>query len=1021
VEFGVLGPVQARMAGEVIGTGYPRQRAVLAVLLLDLGRVVPVQVLIDRVWGEDPPASVRNVLYGYVGRLRAVLARAADPDVTLVRDHGGYVLRAQPWQVDLWRFRRLVTEAEHGSGDDGHGVALLRQALELWRGPALAGTQSPWLDAMGRTLEAERFAAELDLNEIRLRRGEHRTLAPELASQVAARPADERLTGQLMLALWRSGRPAEALRCFEQARNYLEQELGADPGPQLRALHQQILREADDLALPGQDRRHAVCVPRELPADVPAFTGRVTELGQLDQLLRPAGDGQGVSAAVISAVSGTAGVGKTALALHWAHRAVPVFPDGQLYADLRGYDVAQPLAPAEVLAGFLRALGVASPDIPPGLDERAARFRSLLAGKRVLVLLDNVSSAEQVRLLLPGAPACVTIVTSRDSLAGLVARAGAARLEVGLLPLADAVSLLRDLIGPRAAADPDSVTELAGLCARLPLALRVAAELAAARQQAALAGLVAELADQQRRLDLLDAAGDPHTAVRAVFSWSYRNLAPAAAKAFRLIGLHPGITFDGDAAAALAGAGRAQAGELMHILSRAHLVQPAGPSRYVMHDLLRAYARELAAGAGETDEALDRLLGYYLYAAATAMDVILPGERSYRPRAAAPPASVPSLTGPDAARQWLDSERAAMVALIRYTAEHGWRGQAAQLAVTLFRYLDYGGHWSEGAIIHELASRAARQAGDHATEAEALNNLGVTELRQGHYQQAATRHSRALALSRQAGDRRGAARALNNLGLICYQQGAYAKAAGQYRQALSACRELGDQGGAAGVLGNLAMIDQRQGRHEQAAGHARQALELFRQTGNRDGEATLLGMLADSAQQLGYYLKAAGYLQQALELFRQTGNRDGEASALDSLAALDQQKGQYQQAAGHLRQALKLFRDTGNRNGEAAALNGLGRAFLATGQPESARAQHAAALGTASQIGDAHEQARAHHGLGDAYRASGDERQARDHWQQALKLYDALGVPEASQVRAQLAGDPGRHHATSQSREHRQD
>jgi DNA-binding SARP family transcriptional activator/tetratricopeptide (TPR) repeat protein len=1018
VEFGVLGPVQVRMAGEVIGTGHPRQRAVLAVLLLDLGRVVPVQVLIDRVWGEGPPASVRNVLYGYVGRLRAVLARAADPDVTLVRDHGGYVLRARPGQVDLWRFRRLVTEAEHGSGDDGHRVALLRQALELWRGPALTGTQSPWLDAMGRTLEAERFAAELDLNEIRLRRGEHRVLAPELAGQVAVRPADEQLTGQLMLALWRSGRPAEALRCFERARSYLEQELGADPGPQLQALHQQILRGADDLALPGQDRRPAVCVPRELPADVPAFTGRVAELGQLDQLLRSAGDGQGVSAAVISAVSGTAGVGKTALALHWAHRAVPVFPDGQLYADLRGYDAAPPLTPAEVLAAFLRVPGA---DTPRGRDARAARYRSLLAGKRMLIVLDNASSAEQVRPLLPGAPACVTIVTSRDSLAGLIARAGGARLEVDLLPLADAVSLLRDLIGPRAAADPDSVTELAGLCARLPLALRVAAELAAARQQAALASLVAELADQRRRLDLLDAAGDPRTAVRAVFSWSYRNLAPAAARTFRLLGLHPGITFDGYAAAALTGTGREQAGPLLDTLSRAHLLQAAGPSRYAMHDLLRAYARELAAGAGETDEALDRLLDYYLYAAATAMDVILPGERSYRPRAAAPSASVPSLTGPDAARQWLDSERAAMIALIRYTAEHGWRGQAAQLAVTLFRYLDYGGHWSEGAIIHELASRAARQAGDRAAEAEALNNLGVTELRQGHYQQASTRHSRALALSRQAGDRRGAARALNNLGLICYQQGAYDKAAGQYRQALAACRELGDQGGAAGVLGNLAVIGQRQGRHEQAAGHAQQALELFRQVGNRDGEATVLGMLADSAQRLGDDRTAAGYLQQALELFRQTGNRDGEASALDSLAALNQQQGQYEQAAGHLRQALKLFRDTGNRNGEAAALNGLGRAFLAAGQPEDARAQHAAALGTASQIGDAHEQARAHHGLGDAYRASGDEPQARNHWQQSLKLYDALGVPEASQIRVQLAGDPGRHHATSQSGEHRQD
>ncbi len=799
---------------------------------------------------------------------------------------------------------------------------------------------------------------------------------------------------------------AEALRCFEQARNYLEQELGADPGLQLRALHQQILRGGAGLALPGQDRRPPVCVPRELPADVPVFTGRVTELGQLDRLLMPTEAEQRISATVISAVSGTAGVGKTALALHWAHRAVPVFPDGQLYADLRGYDVAQPLAPAEVLAGFLRALGVADADIPSGQDERASRYRSLLAGKRMLVVLDNASSVEQVRPLLPGAPACATVVTSRDSLAGLVARDGAARLEVDLLPLADAVSLLRDLIGPRASADPGAVTELAGQCARLPLALRVAAELAAARQQATLADLVAELADQRRRLDLLDAAGDSHTAVRAVFSWSYRNLTPAAAEAFRLIGLHPGITFDGYAIAALTGTDQEQAGQLMHTLSRAHLVQPVSPSRYAVHDLLRAYARELAAEAGETGQALDRLLGYYLSAAAAAMDAILPGERYRRPRVPALPVSVPALADPAAARQWLDGERAAMIALIRYTAEHGWRSQAARLAVTLFRYLDYGGHWAEAIIVHELASRAARQAGDRAAEAEALNNLGVTELRQGHYQQAAARHARALALSRQAGDRRGTGRALNNLGLIHYQQGAYVKAAGRYRQALAVCRELGDLGDMAGVLGNLAVIAQRQGRHERAADHSQQALRLFRQVGNRDGEGIALGILADCSQRLGDHQRAARSVKEALELFRQTGNRDGEASALDSLAALDQQQGRYEQAAGHLRQALKLFRDTGNRNGEAAALNGLGRAFLATGQPEDARAQHTAALSTASQIGDAHEQARAHHGLGDAYRASGDEPQARHHWEQAFKLYDALGVPEASKVRAQLVGDP---------------
>jgi tetratricopeptide (TPR) repeat protein len=1008
------------VGGEVVDAGHPRQRAVLAVLLLDLGRVIPAQLLIDRVWGEDPPGSVRNVLYGYVARLRAVVAGAADPDVTLARGHGGYLLQARPEQVDACRFRRLVAEAAQASGDDERGAVLLRQALALWRGPALGGTESPWLQAMRRMLGAERLTAELDLNEIRLRLGEHDALAGELASQTAATPTDERLTGQLMLALWRSGRTAEALRCFELARSRLAHELGADPGPQLRALHEQILRGDDSLAWPGQGRRHLVSVPRELPADVPAFTGRVAELGQLDRLLIPAGDrdtsrmtaaaaaSTRVKAAVISAVSGTAGVGKTALALRWAHRATGLFPDGQLYADLHGYDAAQPLSPADVLAGFLRALGVDGADVPSSQDERAARYRSLLADRRMLIVLDNVSTVEQVRPLLPGTLSCAIIVTSRDSLAGLVARDGAARLELDLLPLADAVSLLRTLIGPRAEDDGGAAAELALQCARLPLALRVAAELAA-RRQVALAGLVAELDDQRRRLDLLDAGGDPHTAVRAVFSWSYRNLPTDAARAFRLIGLHPGTDFDSYAVAALTGTSQDQAAQLVDTLIRAHLLQSAGPARYALHDLLRSYARELAAEDGPDGEhqALTRLLDHYLYTAATAMDVFLPGDRHRRPRIPAPPTPVPALADPSAARRWLDGERTTLMALITRTARDAWPSHAARLAITVFRYFDYGGQHAEAAVIHDVASRAARQAGDPVAEAEALNNLGVAELRQGRHQQAAEQHHRALALSRQAGYAAGEARALGNLGLVHYHQGSYAKAADRYQQALTAFRQTGDREGVANVLGNLAVINQRQGHYQQAADYLQQALTVFRQTGNRDGEASALGVLADLDQRQGHYQQAAGHLQQALTVFRETGNRDGEASALDSLADIEQRQGHYQQAADHLQQALKLFRETGNQDGEAVALNGLGKAFLAAGQRDNALAHHAAALGIADQIGHAHEQARAHNGLGEVYSASGDIPQARHHWQQSLILYTALGIPEASQIRARLAAEPG--------------
>src|SRR5215472_6158356 len=324
-------------------------------------------------------------------------------------------------------------------------------------------------------------------------------------------------------------------------------------------------------------------VPRQLPADVGAFTGRTVELAELDWLLPDAAAGpvtDAVGPVVISAVSGTAGVGKTALAVRWAHRAAAHFPDGQLYVNLRGYDPDQPVSAGEALAGFLRALGVAGQDIPPGEAERAARYRSLVAGRRLLVVLDNAATVEQVRPLLPGSPSAMVVVTSRDSLAGLVARDGARRLDLGLLPAADAVALLRVLIGQRAEADPAAARMLADRCARLPLALRVAAELAVARPDTPLAELAAELADEGERLALLDAGGDPRGAVASVFSWSYRHLDPGAARMFRLLGLHPGPDWDRYAAAALGGTGVAEAGRLLNALARAHLIAPAGPGRY---------------------------------------------------------------------------------------------------------------------------------------------------------------------------------------------------------------------------------------------------------------------------------------------------------------------------------------------------------------------------------------------------------------------------------------------------------
>jgi tetratricopeptide (TPR) repeat protein len=746
-------------------------------------------------------------------------------------------------------------------------------------------------------------------------------------------------------------------------------------------------------------------LPRELPTGVPHFTGRTEELKTLTGLLGQPGE-RTPGTVVISAIGGTAGVGKTALAVYWAHQVASWFPDGQLYVNLRGYDVGQPMTAADALARFLRALGVPGQDIPPEEDERAARYRSMLAGKRMLVLLDNAGEVEQVRPLLPGSPHCAVLVTSRDALPGLVARDGAVRLDLGLLPLDDATGLLRVLIGPRVSADPGAAADLAAQCSRLPLALRVAAELAAARPAVPLAELTGELADLQKRLDLLDAGHDPRTAVRAVFSWSYRGLNPGTARTFRLLSLHPGPDFDSYAAAALTGTGLEPARHLLGSLARAHLIQPAAPGRYGMHDLLRAYACELAVSQDSEQQqrdALTRLFDNYLYTAAVAMDVLEPSERHRRPRIPRPATPAPQAPGPAAARAWLDTERATLVTAAAYAAAHGWPSHTIRLAETVFRYLEGRGHYPEITAVCGAARHAARDSGDRAAEAAALNQMSFVDLRQGRWARAADHLQQALVLHRATGDPAGEARALGNLGIADYLRGRYPQAAGHQHQALALYRQAADQAGECRALHNLGSLESRQGNYAEAAGHLRQALALARQTANPGAEASALANLGRIDMRESRYAQAVGHARQSLTRYRQIGDPAGEAQALTLLADIARQQGRHEQASGRYRQALDLYLKAGDPSGVSEVRNGLGESLLATGQPSQARTQHATALQLAIRIGDEYEQAHAHHGLGRACQALGHDEQAIHHQRQALTLYAELGVPEADQIRALLA------------------
>jgi DNA-binding SARP family transcriptional activator/tetratricopeptide (TPR) repeat protein len=1008
VDIRLLGPVEVWSAGHDVEMGPPQQRAVLAALVVDAGRPVFRDTLLERIWSGRAPEGATSALYAHINRIRRALASAGagDQEPRLARRSGGYVLEVDPQQVDLHRFRGLALAARDRRRPDDERAEMLRQALDLWRGEPLADLPGEWPARMRDSWEEERLDAAVAWAQAELRMGRPDEVIGPVRELVAQHPLSERPVGVLMQALAAEGRDAEALECYAIARSRLVEALGAEPGRELQAVHLAILkgeRAAAPAGAAAASRPASLPVPAQLPPDVRGFTGREHELDELDHLLVD-GDDQS-TAVVISAVAGTAGVGKTALAVRWAHRVRDKFPDGQLYVDLRGYGPDQPVAAEKALARFLTNLGVAGQDIPLDVDDRAARYRTEINGRRMLVVLDNAASVEQIRPLLPGTRSCSVVVTSRDSLPGLVALYGGRRLDLGLLPDRDAVALLRKLIGDRVDAEPDAAATLVAQCARLPLALRVAAELATARPATPLAGLVRELADESQRLQRLDAGGDPRAAVRVVFSWSYKNLPDAAARAFRLAGLHPGSDLEPYATAALTSTALDDATNSLDTLARAHLIHLVSPGRYGMHDLLRAYARDLAASQdSEADRlaALTRLFDYYLVAAGSARDARSPAERRQAARPS-PDSLVPPMPDAAAALAWLDAERSNMVASCAYSAAHDWPGHTIWLSTILFRYLDAGAHFTDALSIHADGRAAARRTGDAAAEAYACANLGVVHMRQGRYERAADRYQDALLLFGQTSDRVGEARTLTHFGLVRWRQGRYEEAAEQHRQALARYRDTGNRGGEASALSNLGLILWRQGHYEEAARVHRQALGLYRETGHRFGEANALANLGAVHLGQGCYAEAADELRGALTVFRETGNRIGEGYALANLGVVNLRQGRYEQAADDLGQAVRVFRETGNRDGEAEALNGVGETLQATGRSGQARAQFAAALSLAVETGDLYQQARAHTGLAAAMHAAGEDGPAREHWQHAMTVYTGLGVPDADAVRDRLA------------------
>ncbi|QFU86954.1 tetratricopeptide repeat protein [Amycolatopsis sp. YIM 10] len=1010
----VLGPLSVHQSGEPVDLGAEKQRRLLALLAIQPNRVVRREEIVDVLWGNEPPSSCLELVHTYVARLRKVLEPRRvrqEPARVITTVTGGYLLSVEEKQLDLLQFEAAAKRAEEAE-DLETAERYWLEALGVWRGPALAGMDGFRHHPVRHALLARRSAAVLAYAEVAGARGNHGDAVPHLRALTAAEPLHETAHAQLMLSLAGAGQQAAALELFDEIRRRLAGDLGIEPGPELRRAHARVLRPE----VPDGDRPR----PAQLPADVGAFTGRARELASLNHLLPD--DGTDVRIAV---VSGTAGVGKTAVAVRWAHRSRERFPDGQLYLDLRGYGPERPVEPGDALSGFLRALGVAGTEIPAEEDQRAARFRTELDDRRLLLILDNAGSVEQIRPLLPGAASCSVLVTSRETLPALIARHGAHRVQLDLLTPEDALDLLRTLLGERVTAEPVPAEALAEYCVRLPLALRLVAELALARPEVSLAELATELADERRRLDLLDGGGDPRTAVRAVFSWSYGHLPGDAARMFRLWGLHPGRALTADAAAALAGTGLVEAQRLIDVLVRAHLAEELRPGRYQLHDLLRVYAAELAE---DDRDALTRLFDHYVAAAALAMDLDSPQEKHLRPEP--PPLRFPDWRPPNA-QQWLETERGNLLAVASHATRNGWPEHVRLLSGILWKYLDLGGYHEDALMLHTHASAfaeagertdpltliglgywrvgrskealsyleealaAARESGNRNTESYVLNTLGLVCRALGRFADALAYLEQALELARETGDRTSEGLVLVVLGAACRGMGRYRDAARYLELALAAARETGDRTSEGYVWVNLGDVLSAQGKHEKAVSSLEQGLTLFAETGTRTSEGYALGILGGALRCLGRYEDALERLDQALAVSRETGGRVNEGVALKHRGDVHQELGSHDEAARCLGEALAIARECADRGVESRVLNSLGALALARGESAEAARFFRGALEIAVETGCTGDQACAHRGLGDA---TGE----REHWERALALFAEMGVPEADEVRTRL-------------------
>jgi DNA-binding SARP family transcriptional activator len=955
LRLSVLGPVRAWLGDREAALGGPLERAVLAALALRPGLAVSRSWLVDAVWGERHPASALNSVHVYIGRLRRALEpvrTSREPGRVLVTEGSGYSLRIDPGQVDAEVFgRRLARARERRSAGDLDGaLSELGEALGLWRGHPLDGIPGPQANLERTRLDELRVTAARERAEVLMALGRAAEAVPQVGALVSEYPVHEELRVLLMLALSRSGRQAEALAAYADARRVLAEELATEPGAELRRAHELVLAgDPGSGETPGPVTliplpvRDVPPVPRQLPAAVPdrQFAGRRAELDTLTGML--AGDAaDGARPLAIIGITGMAGVGKTALALRWAHQVAAEFPDGQLYANLRGFDpAADPVSPSVVIRGFLNVLGVPADRIPAGQDGQAALYRSAMAGKRILILLDNARETAQVRMLLPGGPGCFVIVTSRDDLAALAATTGAELLNLDVFGPTESRDLLTLRLGAaRVAAERDAVGHLAAACGGLPLALSVVAARAAVHPGFSLCELASELRDTRNRLEALDdvaAEDDP----RAVFWCSYKLLSEPAARMFRLLGLHPGPDISLPAAASLAGTGRDQARSALAELTRAHLLTEATPGRFSFHDLLRAYAAELAADEDEEAEAerrgaLHRIMDHYLHTGHAGAVLLQPVRDAISVADPVPGVAPERAAGYADAIEWFEAEHQVLMLVADMAVRTGFDTHAWQLAWSLIPFFYRRARWHDWAAVQRTALVAAERTGDAHTQARVHRSLGAACALLHDETGAGTHLWRAIDLYARVHDQVGEARARCDLAWMLDKRGEHHAAAEHATKALALSRAGGDLHMQAYALHILGEARTRLGKLHEALDCCLESLAVEETIGNVDGQAGAHRIAGHTYVRLTRYDQAIGSYTRAAALYEQLSDRYHQAEALVHLGDTHEMTGDPAAAYGAWQQAIAILSELGHPEADAVRARLTCRSGRATGQATEA-------------------------------------------------------------------------------------